>query len=253
MYVIRHFGLIAWITARNSAKPRFWLRGLWIWLCLDIVGWSAGLLLWAVPGGRRVECECCGWRGRRFFLHTVLSGSKLHRFKEEVCANCGALKRQRQLVRYLADKVAGSVPTTASILEIGPGRGELKWFERQGLTNVLTADIRPGVAQSLMDITRMALRKDAFDMIVCSHVLEHVPQDLAAMREMRRILKPNGTCVIQVPLDSGLPQTVEYGRPNHEEFDHVRAYGADFQKRLESVGFSVSRSDGEMFEVTKAQ
>ena len=193
-----------------------------------------------------------GWRGREFFLHTVLSGGKLHRFKKEVCPNCGALKRQRQLVRCLGDKAGSSVPVTARLLEIGPGRGEVEWFRQRGYIGVLTVDVRPGIAMSLMDVTRMAFRDGVFDAIVCSHVLEHVPEDMMAMKEIRRVLKPGGICVIQVPLQSDLPRTVEWGKPNRQEFDHVRAYGSDFRERLKAAGFVVACSDGELFEAGKS-
>ena len=43
-----------------------------------------------------------------------------------------------------------------------------------------------------IDVTRITYDSNTFDVIVCSHVLEHVPDDDKAMRELYRVLKPNG-------------------------------------------------------------
>ncbi len=252
MYVVRHFAFVSLTIARNSYKLEFWLRGAWLWLFWDLLVWSRDLVSLLLTGKRKVECECCGWRGTRFFLHTCLSGAKVHRFKEEACPSCGALKRQRQLVRHLAGKIGGSLPKTARILAVGPGRAELRWLRRQGRADLVTVDIRSGIAMAVMDMSRMAFRDGCFDLVLCSHVVEHVTEDFAAMKEMWRVLKRGGTCLIQVPIRDGLPTTVEYGKPNREEFDHVRAYGADFKGRLEAAGFVVSHSDDELFEATKS-
>jgi SAM-dependent methyltransferase len=90
-----------------------------------------------------------------------------------------------------------------------------------------------------------------FDVIACSHVLEHIPHDLAAMKEILRVLKEGKTCIVQVPLQPNLLTTIEYDRPNPDEFDHVRAYGLDFASRLESAGFEIIYGKDELFEVTK--
>jgi SAM-dependent methyltransferase len=104
-----------------------------------------------------------------------------------------------------------------------------------------------------MDITRSGFRDSTFDLILCSHVLEHIPEDLAAMRELYRVLKEGGTCIVQVPMQVGLIETVDYAEPNLDEFDHVRAYGRDFLGRLQAIGFDLKRAEHELFEVTKPQ
>ena len=165
-----------------------------MWLGWEVVVWSGGSLASLLLSRERgVKCECCGWRGRKFFLYTCLSGMKVHRFKEEVCRSCGALKRQRQLVTRVATWLGRSAPELPRVLDIGPRRGEPNWFQRQGLSDVLTVDTSPGTAMALMDIRRLALRPDVFDLVLSSHVLEQVPEDSMAMREMLRVLKPGGT------------------------------------------------------------
>jgi len=140
-----------------------------------------------------------------------------------------------------------------TILDIAPTPAVIDWFRKQGLTSVTTVDLRPGVAALRMDITRLGFKEDVFDFILCSHVLEHVPSDLEAMSEMLRVMKAAGVCVIQVPLQPSMLETVEYAVLNPDEFDHVRAYGKDFESHLKSAGFEITYSEDELFEVTKPQ
>ena len=87
-----------------------------------------------------------------------------------------------------------------------------------------------------------------FDVVVCNHVLEHVPEDRKAMRELQRILKPGGWAVLLVPFDQDRAVTYEDWAivdPDERErafgqFDHVRVYGRDYVDRLSDAGFEVS-------------
>jgi SAM-dependent methyltransferase len=111
----------------------------------------------------------------------------------------------------------------------------------------LTADIgRPDV-DARLDMTDMGVRAEAFDVIIASHVLEHVVDDRAAMRELWRILRPGGTALVMVPLDASRPLTFEDPAITTPEArdaaywqaDHVRLYGRDFEDRLRAAGFEV--------------
>ncbi len=98
-----------------------------------------------------------------------------------------------------------------------------------------------------MDVTHLGFQSQIFDVVICNHVLEHVPDDVAAMREIRRVMKPDGWAILQVPISSTNPATYEDERVQSEadrqrEFgqaDHVRVYGRDYVRRLESAGFQV--------------
>lgn len=98
-----------------------------------------------------------------------------------------------------------------------------------------------------LDITKIQFPADRFDLILCSHVLEHVPDDDTAMRELRRVLDPRGIAIVMVPVAMQNAQTEEdlsitdpkerlrrYG-----QFDHVRLYGRDYVQRLKAAGFTV--------------
>jgi SAM-dependent methyltransferase len=112
-----------------------------------------------------------------------------------------------------------------------------------------SADLEPGRADEQVDVTNIPWPDECVDFIVCSHVLEHVPDDRAAMRELRRILTPDGLAVIEVPVLAEVtvedPSVVD----PHErlrrfgQVDHVRVYGPDVYDRLTEAGFAVSHHD----------
>ena len=94
-----------------------------------------------------------------------------------------------------------------------------------------------------MDMTRLGFLDNTFDLIICSHVLEHVKDDRQAIKEMFRVLKSGGLCFILMPLDDERASTIEYERPNPLDPGHLRAYGLDTINRTKSVGFKVEMVD----------
>jgi SAM-dependent methyltransferase len=110
----------------------------------------------------------------------------------------------------------------------------------------LSVDMNPANAMQQMDICAIPFPEASFDAIVCSHVLEHIPDDMKALYELYRVLKPTGWASIQVPMVGGQTQEdLSITDPRlraklYGQADHVRQYGRDFQKRLESVGFQVT-------------
>jgi len=99
-----------------------------------------------------------------------------------------------------------------------------------------------------LDITDIALPNESIDVVLCSHILEHVPNDRKAMHAMFRILRRGGTAFIQIPQDDSREITYEdptvIGAAARErafgQFDHVRIYGRDFLTRLQETGFDIS-------------
>ena len=96
-----------------------------------------------------------------------------------------------------------------------------------------TADlVLDDVTHRKVDLQQMPFPDRSYDMVVCNHVLEHLPDDTAALREIRRILAPRGFAVITVPGDFTRAQTVTY----RELYNgHYRDYGMDFADRLREV------------------
>jgi SAM-dependent methyltransferase len=120
-------------------------------------------------------------------------------------------------------------------------------FQRMSNINHIVADLDPSRGGVRMDITDIPLGADAVDMVVCSHVLEHVQDDVKAMRELKRVLRPGGTALIMCPVEQERPTTYEdpsivtpeARREAFHQNDHVRIYGADFIDRLRVAGFDV--------------
>jgi SAM-dependent methyltransferase len=83
------------------------------------------------------------------------------------------------------------------------------------------------------DMQRLPVRDDAFGVIFCLHVLEHVPDDRKGILELYRVLKKGGVAYIMVPFMMGWEKTEEFGAPDPAIFDHVRGYApGDFSDRL---------------------
>ena len=90
----------------------------------------------------------------------------------------------------------------------------------------------------------MTFADETFDLVWCSHILEHVTDDRKAMREIRRVLKPNGLAVIQVPVWGAKTSDEPLSTPEERiskyfQEDHVRRYGADIENRLRAADLAV--------------
>ena len=139
------------------------------------------------------------------------------------------------------DRLAGK-----RILHFAPEKAVVRRMQTNPLYE--TADLhQPGVAHQV-DITRTGLPDAAYDVVIANHVLEHIDDDRAAMRELFRLLKPGGVAVLSVPLNASRQETYENAGAHGtaERFahfsaeDHKRYYGLDFSDRLAGVGFTTS-------------
>lgn len=109
----------------------------------------------------------------------------------------------------------------------------------------LTADLLDARVDVRMDLTDIQYPDGTFDVIYCSHVLEHIPDDRKAMRELYRVMAPGGWGMINVPItapvtdeDPSVTDPAERLRRFGQE-DHVRSYGPDYYDRQREAGFQV--------------
>jgi hypothetical protein len=132
----------------------------------------------AVPYyGTQRFCPVCGKFSRRFVRHGLVPR------EDARCVHCGALERHRLLWLYLQRKTDLFKPPKRKTLHVAPEPClETHFRERLGDAYV-TADLQDPHAMMRMDITNIHLPDAAFDVIYCSHVLEHVIDDKKAIRE----------------------------------------------------------------------
>jgi hypothetical protein len=176
-------------------------------------------------------------------------------WKDTRCVFCNSDTRQRLVWSFfcgqtnLLDGQPKGQPKSQPkhVLHVAPERQFSKRLSKVVGAGYITADlIDPGVSIRL-DITQIPFPENSFDVIVCSHVLEHVPKDRQAMREFVRVLKPQGWAVIMVPCKPEQGPTFEdwsvtdpgERRRLFLQEDQVRIYGNDFVERLEQSGFAV--------------
>jgi SAM-dependent methyltransferase len=212
------WGKLRWYTTQDGLDQ--------IVVAIRHIGWS-------------VQCPFCNWRGRSFYPHPPP-----HVRPNAVCPRCQAKERHRLLYLYLRQRT-DLFRKPMRLLEIAPGRYSYWLFP--GLPGVMyvTCDLMSDLAMFWGDITALPLANAAFDMVICYHVLEHVPDDRGAMRELLRMVVDDGMALIHVPIDRKVtledPAASSPGirRQLFGQSDHVRAYGEDFTDRLREAGFTV--------------
>jgi len=190
-------------------------------------------------------------------VHCPVCDSRFDAFKDDwnrvgaLCWRCGSHERHRAQW-LLLQRRPELLRETRSLLHFSP-----EWCLRRrlaatpGLRYVTTdLDLEQEVDLRL-DVTALDLPDGAFDAVLCSHVLEHVPDDAAAMRELRRVTAAKGFCLVMVPLALDRERTYEDASitaPADREraflqFDHVRLYAPDIAERLRRAGFDVETID----------
>ncbi len=201
---------------------------------------TRGSVLSRLYSGNAYFCVCC----EQTFSKLLPGG--LARRENAVCPKCNSYERHRLLWLYLTEK-AGIYKKELKLLHVCP-----EYVLRKKLTSLpsieyIGAGIAAPFADVEMDITAIDQDGDCYDAILCNHVLEHVPEDVQAMKELYRVLKPGGWAILQVPMDPERESTYEdftitspQEREKHfGQDDHVRLYGRDYADRLQSAGFTV--------------
>jgi SAM-dependent methyltransferase len=176
-------------------------------------------------------------------LEKKIVGSGL---RKAMCPVCGSSDRVRLLFLFLKSKT-NLFAKPVKLLHLAPEKPLSDIFIKHKNVDYLTADLNPEQVMVKMDITAIQFPDNTFDAILCNHVLEHIPDDRKAMRELHRVLKPGGWAILQVPVSKVLEQTYEdytITSPQEREKyfgqkDHLRIYGKDYFQRLKEAGFLV--------------
>ncbi|MFS4455785.1 class I SAM-dependent methyltransferase [Maribacter sp. 2304DJ31-5] len=161
-----------------------------------------------------------------------------------------SLERHRLLWLYLkAETNLFTAPL--KVLHFAPEQAFYKRFKKLPNLEYVTTDLNSPLADVKADICNLPFMDNSFDVILCNHVLEHIPDDVKAIQELYRILKKGGWGIFQIPQDLNREKTYEDDSITDKwerakifgQYDHVRIYGRDYFDQLRSVGFSVSEID----------
>ena len=218
----------------------------------------------AFYSGTKYNCSVCSSNLRTMFTGgcpfpvlselDVIGGETI---PNDICPVCFANSRARLLFEYIRRETKIEKHSSRfRLLHFAPEYGILCRLKAIKDIDYVAVDLNPvafgdigGVAYC--DVTAIDFENNSFDLIICSHVLEHVPEDRVAIKELFRVLKRDGIAILQVPISASLQRTIEdpfLTDPQERErrfgqHDHVRIYGADYPTRLREGGFSVEAFD----------
>lgn len=193
------------------------------------------------------ECTLCGYTGRFWPFGDPPRPSA-------ICSNCGSLERHRLMALWIEENRRELVDT--SILHFAPEPVLARVFKKYA-THYRGADVDPTYADTVLNMEDIDLPDQSVDLVVCSHVLEHV-DDAKALSEVYRILTSGGRALLMFPIVEGWDHT--YENPAHTsalertkyfgQADHVRMFGRDVRNRIKNVGFALSELTAEEPEVS---
>jgi SAM-dependent methyltransferase len=167
------------------------------------------------------------------------------------CPYCNSTDRERHLFMFfdklsLWDKIGQQ-----EILHFAPETNLRKKIEQHAPLKYVKADLfSQDVAIQKIDATAISCEEASFDLVICNHVLEHIPDYMSALKEFFRVLKPGGMAILQTPYSKLLINSFEDEGINTDELrlifhgqeDHVRVFGEKtFFKSLNDAGFIVNR------------
>lgn len=195
--------------------------------------------------GNNVECVVCGAKYKKFLPY-----GRIRSRENALCPNCLSLERHRLMWLYLKDNT-GFFSKPAKVLHIAPEYCFIKRFMKQKNLDYFSADLESPLARVKLDVQDIPFEDNTFDILFCNHTMEHVDDDIKALKELYRVLKPGGWGIIISPINIDRKTTYEdpaikspAEREKHfGQSDHVREYGLDYPDRLKKGGFDVEVID----------
>ncbi len=161
-----------------------------------------------------------------------------------------SLERHRLLWLYLKNET-DFFSKPLKLLHFAPEQAFYNRFKKLDNLEYTTTDLNSPLADVKADICNLPFEDNSFDVILCNHVLEHIPNDTKAMQELYRVMKPDGWGIFQIPQDLKRKKTFEDDTITDKkerarifgQYDHVRIYGRDYFEKLRSIGFTVEEVD----------
>ena len=179
----------------------------------------------------------------------IISGQSISANK---CPCCRSYDRERGLYFYFKQNISFA---GKRVLHVAPEDSLHSLIASSGCMEYVCGDIDPRsyypVSSSIrkIDLLDIDYPDGYFDLAICNHILEHIPDDLTAMKEIFRVLKLQGIAILLVPIGAKLEKTYEDASKRTAEeraqafgqYNHVRIYAeSDYLDRLRSVGFRTS-------------
>lgn len=186
-----------------------------------------------------VECSVCGGRFAEFNTRSN-PGNR-------VCPRCGLMDRHRHLWLWLQTR-PDLLASGARVLHFAPEQMFAQRLQALSHLRYVSIDLSLANADVWADIEHLPFRDDVFDLVICSHVLEHVDDDREALKNLRRVMARGAHLIVMVPIDANRATTFEdpaivtpeARRDAFWQEDHVRLYGLDIEDRFRECGFEVT-------------
>jgi SAM-dependent methyltransferase len=211
--------------------------------------------------GNSKECYICNktfnhfnkWRGGTRAVPLWLSKLEIvgGDFDNFGCLYCNSTDRERHLFMFFDKLNLWNKIGQCEILHFAPESNLKKKIEQYKPLKYVKADLySQEIDIQKIDATAISCKEASFDIVICNHVLEHIPDYISALKEFFRVLKPGGMAILQTPyskllinnfedegINTGGLRLIFYGQE-----DHVRVFGEKtFFQSLNDTGFIVNR------------
>jgi len=199
--------------------------------------------------GNEKFCPVCDSKIKKFYTYYFPPNIKIGPRPNAWCPICGSIERERLLWLYFKERTNLFKSPKKKMLHIAPEIVLADRIRKNEFIEYLSADIDPARAMVGMDLTDIEMDDNIFDVIICNHVFEHIPDHKKAMSELCRILKPEGWAILQVPIisestfEDPAATTPEARERIYGFSEHVRGYGRDYKDFLAEAGFFVKVDD----------
>jgi hypothetical protein len=172
--------------------------------------------------GDAVECPCCGARFRRFVRYPSL-----------YCPRCGSYERHRAFCAWLREH-PDLVEPPLRLLHVAPEEALERHFRGRPGVDYLSIDLEYPLAMRRMDVTELDFADGEFDVVLCLHVLNEVPDEAKALRELARVTAPGGRAFVQLPFHlqhAGFPAALRQAGFEVEERNPAGELGPEAVRR----------------------